>query len=191
MDGASDAAAKAEALRLELGGMKFSTLKARAGAAGVVRAPCMPSRRVRSRLRCFAAPAAAGDDRGAEERLARPEGGAGVADHRLRHGRGRARARGRRVDDGEDGRGRPRVAARAAAAGEGGQPTPGGVGEGRRGQRAVVDPAAASLSLDKDELRLVLVEMGWEEKEVTDEAVDEMMAVIDADGSGDVDFEEL
>ena len=48
-----------------------------------------------------------------------------------------------------------------------------------------------SLSLDKDELRLVLIEMGWEEKEVTDEAVDEMMAVIDADGSGDVDFEEL
>ena len=48
-----------------------------------------------------------------------------------------------------------------------------------------------NLSLDKDELRLVLVEMGWEEKEVTDEAVDEMMAVIDADGSGDVDFEEL
>ena len=69
MEGASDAAAKAEALRLELGGMKFSTLKARAGAAGVVRTR-MPSQRVFSRLRCFAAPAAAGDDRGAEERLA-------------------------------------------------------------------------------------------------------------------------
>ena len=52
MEGASDAAAKAEALRLELEGMKFSTLKARAGAAGVVCAPRMPSRRVRSRLRC-------------------------------------------------------------------------------------------------------------------------------------------
>ena len=40
MEGASDAAAKAEALRLELEGMKFSTLKARAGAAGVVRPAC-------------------------------------------------------------------------------------------------------------------------------------------------------
>ncbi len=45
MEGASDAAAKAEALRLELGGMKFSTLKARAGAAGVVRARACPRSR--------------------------------------------------------------------------------------------------------------------------------------------------
>ena len=45
IDGQSDAAAKAEALRLELGGMKFSTLKARAGAAGVVRARACPRSR--------------------------------------------------------------------------------------------------------------------------------------------------
>ena len=46
MEGVSDAAAKAEALRLELGGMKFSTLKARAGAAGVVRPACRPNESV-------------------------------------------------------------------------------------------------------------------------------------------------
>ena len=46
IDGQSDAAAKAEALRLELGGMKFSTLKARAGAAGVVRPACRPNESV-------------------------------------------------------------------------------------------------------------------------------------------------
>ena len=46
-----------------------------------------------------------------------------------------------------------------------------------------------SLTLDWDEVREVLEEMGWEG--VTDETTDEMMAVIDADGSGGVDFEEF
>ena len=48
--------------------------------------------------------------------------------------------------------------------------------------RDVVDP----------ELGINVVDLGLVYGiEVTDEAVDEMMAVIDADGSGDVDFEEL
>jgi hypothetical protein len=44
-------------------------------------------------------------------------------------------------------------------------------------------------TLDKGEVRQVLEEMGWES--VTDEMADEMMAVIDADGSGEVDFDEF
>ena len=44
-------------------------------------------------------------------------------------------------------------------------------------------------TLDKGEARQVLEEMGWES--VTDEMADEMMAVIDADGSGEVDFDEF
>ncbi len=44
-------------------------------------------------------------------------------------------------------------------------------------------------SLDKEEVRQVLEEMGWDE--VTDEMADEMMGVIDADGSGEVDFDEF
>lgn len=44
-------------------------------------------------------------------------------------------------------------------------------------------------TLDKDEVRQVLEEMGWDD--ITDEMADEMMVVIDADGSGEVDFEEF
>lgn len=44
-------------------------------------------------------------------------------------------------------------------------------------------------SLDKHEVRQVLEEMGWDD--ITDEMADEMMGVIDADGSGEVDFEEF
>lgn len=44
-------------------------------------------------------------------------------------------------------------------------------------------------TLDKQEVCLVLKEMGWED--ITDQTGDEMMAVIDADGSGEVDFAEF
>ena len=44
-------------------------------------------------------------------------------------------------------------------------------------------------SLDKDEVRQVLEEMGW--GDVTEEMADEMMGVIDTDNSGEVDFDEF
>ena len=44
-------------------------------------------------------------------------------------------------------------------------------------------------TLDKEEVRLVLVQMGWEA--ITAETLDKTMAEIDTDGSGDVDFDEF